>query len=100
MRTLDRLTENALEMDTALAYPAPTNTVQVIAIDQAAQRRDASRPILVHVVERHARVKPGAPAEFDAAAQPASGLHRPSSQSEANAASPFQAIVLRLGVTA
>ena len=57
---------------------APAQAVQITAIDHPPQETEPLRPVLIDIVQRHARVKPGGPAELNAAAQPA---HLPAGQS-------------------
>ena len=71
-----RSAEHLLQVDSRRADAAPADAVEVVAVDQPAERRDAARAVLVDVVERHAGVEAGSPAEPDAVAEPADRLEQ------------------------
>ena len=62
--------EHGEHMDLPLPDAAPAGRVEVHAVDQATERRDALAGIAVDVVERFAGVETGPPADLDAAAEP------------------------------
>ncbi len=76
------------------ANAAPADGVEIEAIDETTQRRQALRPVLVDVIEHDAGVEAVLPAEVDAAAQPARSLHQPAHGGEPQTARPAQAVVL------
>ena len=83
VRLLDRRRAAAVPGGLAAArMPRQPMLFEIAAVDQPAERRDALRPVLVDVIERHAGIEAVLPAEVDAAAQPA----RPSSSASARAA--------------
>src|SRR5436189_627339 len=66
---LDRATHHALEQLATYPNAAPADPVQVIAIDESADRRDSVRTVAIDVIERAAGIESRFPAEANAAAQ-------------------------------
>ena len=65
----------------ARANTAPTDSVQIIPVEQPPQRGHSLSLIAVDVIQRRARIKAGAHAELQALAQPgAEGSHHPARQ--------------------
>ena len=62
----DRLAQQRLDVELALADAAPADRVEVVAVDQAPEQRPAARAIAVDVVERAAGIEAGRVAEANA----------------------------------
>src|SRR5262249_51073894 len=72
---LDGSLQGSFEVHPPDANAAPAHAIEIEAIDESAQRRDSLRPVFIDVVERRARIEAALPAEGDAVAKPAAGLH-------------------------
>ena len=73
---LHRVANQLLEMHFALADAAPSDRVEVIAIDEFPDRRFARRLVAINVIERAAGIESGVVPEFDSLGQRAADLHR------------------------
>src|SRR5437588_269233 len=76
------------------ADAAPTDGVEITAIDEPTQRRQAPRSVLVDVIEHDTGIETVLPAEVDAAAEPAWALHQPTHSGKVKTAGPAQPLIL------
>ena len=99
MGFFDRRLQQPFEMQLALADAAPADAVEIGAIDQPPQRRNALRTVFVNVVEGLAGIEAASPTQGDAAAQPANRLQHAALEGERKTAGLTQAVVFLFGVT-
>ena len=82
----------------SLANAAATRTVEIIPIDQAAQRRGSARLIFVNVIEGQPGIETGAPAEGDAFAQAPACFHPGADEGKLRTAAQLQPLMFFPGV--
>src|SRR5437660_799724 len=88
---LDGGSQCLLQERSADADRPPADGVEIDAIDETAEQRDALRPILVDVIQHQAGVEAVLPSQSDAAAQASRSLHEPTREGESQAAGLAQA---------
>ena len=89
------LAQQSFEMHAALPDAAPADAVEIVAVDQPAQRRHAPRPVLVDVIERDAGIEAGFASRDECPRSAGRALHRRSDVSAVQrAARPRKSVVL------